>query len=343
MTENAYADHLRGKGVPEAEIAEKLLVVRAFEAGLFTLGTAIETAGKPEVDRHARRMIADGSNTLENFEILQSYALWRGLRPLYVALVEVTDCHNGMETLAEILETLYGADVRAKVFLEPLPPLGADEKERLEYTKTIMGRMNTLLKPSEIRAAWFRVQHGIKPEEWCSADAAERERYAGCATVDEFLRLKRTNRNAALTGMHDRGELWFTMEMTDEVLAFLTDEHHMRLGEHNGRKGIVVTKVPYRAAQFIRETDDTLKRYYVCHCPLVREAILRGETVSSDVCYCSLGHASHFLTGMGLETLEGEVIESAVRGDVRCRFIFYLPDEMEARNRDGNEVTASGS
>lgn len=330
MQADEYGAHLREKDIPEAEIEERLGVVLTFGEGLRALGTEIVSAGKPEIDRYAKRMIADGTNTLRNFEILEEYALWRGLRPLYVALVEVTDCFNGMETLADTVETLYGAEVRGKVFPEPLPPLGADETERLEHTKKISERMASLLTPAEIRAAWFRVQHGIKPEEWDPADAAERERYAACATVDEFLRLKRTNRNAALTGMHDRGELWFTMELTDEVLAFLTDEHHMRLGEHNGRKGIVVTKVPYRAAQFIRETDDTLKRYYACHCPLVREAILRGETVSSDVCYCSLGHASHFLTGMGLDTLEGEVLESAVRGDARCRFIFYLPDETEA-------------
>lgn len=39
----------------------------------------------------------------------------------------------------------------------------------------------------------------------------------------------------------------------------------------------------------------------------------------------SLGHASHYLAGLGL-ALKGEVLESAVKGDTRCRFVFYLPN-----------------
>jgi hypothetical protein len=68
-----------------------------------------------------------------------------------------------------------------------------------------------------------------------------------------------------------------------------------------------------------------MKRYYACHCPLVREAILQDQPVSSEVCDCSLGHASHYLAGLDQE-LRGEVLESAVKGDTRCRFVFYLPD-----------------
>jgi hypothetical protein len=68
-----------------------------------------------------------------------------------------------------------------------------------------------------------------------------------------------------------------------------------------------------------------MKRYYACHCPLLREATLTGQPISPDVCNCSLGHASHYLAGLG-QPLKGEVLESAVKGDIRCRFVFYLPD-----------------
>lgn len=35
--------------------------------------------------------------------------------------------------------------------------------------------------------------------------------------------------------------------------------------------------------------------------------------------------ASHFLAGLGIR-LKGEVLESAAKGDTRCRFVFYLPE-----------------
>jgi hypothetical protein len=87
---------------------------------------------------------------------------------------------------------------------------------------------------------------------------------------------------------------------------------------------IYITKIPYNAIRYFNETDKKLKRYYSCHCPLVREAILQDQPISPDVCECSLGHASHYLAGLNLE-LKGEVLESAIRGNTRCRFVFYLP------------------
>jgi hypothetical protein len=330
MNLDAYEEFLHERNLEKAEIERQLYAVQAFEDWLGEQGTDLAAAGKETIGRYARRMIADGSNTIENLYALCRYAYWRGLRKQYIDLVEVTDCHNGMEVLRDIILKQHGAEIRDGIFREPLPPLGADEAERFSHTKKITGRMNEALTKQQIRAALFQVQHGIPSEHWQKQDAEEKEKYGDCETLGAFLSKARIERNQMLTHMHDEGKLWFTMELTDDVLQFLVSEAHMRLGEHNGRKGIVITKVPYRAELFLRETDERLKRYYACHCPLIREAILNGETLPDDVCYCSLGHASHFLAGMGLENLEGEVIESAVKGDARCKFIFYLPEEKPA-------------
>lgn len=325
MKTDEYREHLLAKGVPEADAAAQIQVICAFELGLAELGTDASRAGKKEIDRYAARMIADESNSLENFEILCEYALWLGQRALYVALLEVTDCHNGMATLADTIEAKYGVEMRTQIFREPPPPLGADEAQRCAYTRAVTERMAALLTKQEARAAWFTVQHGIPASYWSRSDDADRKKFAQCGGIDAFLDLKRRERNEMLQRLHDRGELWYTMEMTGEVLDFVTGDLHMEVGQHNGA-GIIVTKVPYQPARWLHETDGRLKRYYACHCPLVREAILRGEPITDDVCYCSLGHASHYLAGLGL-TLRGEVLQSAVRGDERCRFIFYLPDD----------------
>ena len=136
-----------------------------------------------------------------------------------------------------------------------------------------------------------------------------------------------------LRQLHADQKLWYTQEVTDDALAYFEENPHMQWGEHNGRKGIIITKVPYMTDRMLHAKSETMKRYYVCHCPLVREVIRRGEKLGDDVCYCSLGHASHFLSGMGLDGLEGEVLESAVKGDMSCRFIFYLPDTLSANTK----------
>jgi hypothetical protein len=275
------------------------------------------------VEQYARRLIAEGRNTLENFWALCAYTRWLGLRRLYVALIELQDCHNALEVLAERIEARHGLALRERIFCEPLPPLGADERERAVYTRAILERMGQHLSPQESRAAWFGVQHGIPPDAWAKGDAADREKYRQCGSLDEFLDLKRRERDALLTRLHDEDELWYTVPIDDEVLAFILHDPEMETGRREGDK-VYVTKVPYNAVRYLHERDPLLKRYYACHCPLVREAILQGQPVSPAVCACSLGHASHYLAGLG-QALEGEVLESAVKGDPRCRFVFTLP------------------
>jgi hypothetical protein len=119
------------------------------------------------------------------------------------------------------------------------------------------------------------------------------------------------------------------MVIDDETLEFIKRDPEMEGGRREGNK-IYITKVPYHPLRYLHETDNKLKRYYTCHCPLVREAILEDQWVSPEVCNCSLDHASHYLAGLGIE-LKGEVLESAIKGDTRCRFVFYLPDKDEAR------------
>ena len=327
MNGEPYGAYLRAQGISDPERNARLSVVASFTGWLAACRMQPETLCKDDFHRYIDMLAEKGCNTMENLEFLCEYLLWAGLRKQYIALVEITDCYNGMQKLAEAIEKKHGAELRRKIFAEPFPPLGADEAARCAYTQLVTGRMKALLSVEDAREAWYQVQHGIPETSWQAHDAQEKETYAPVTSIDEFLRKKQMDRCAKLHKMREQDTLWFTMELTDEVLAFVTGEAHMQWGSHNGKQGIVITKVPYRPAQYLHAENDTMKRYYACHCPLVREAILRGESVSGDVCYCSLGHASHFLAGLNVP-LKGEVLQSAVMGDDRCRFIFYLPDDF---------------
>ncbi|HPF88533.1 MAG TPA: hypothetical protein PK537_10835 [Candidatus Limiplasma sp.] len=331
MQRKAYEDHLRKQEMAETEIIIRCEAIQTFLRRLEQSGVDAALADKEDFYRIAEDMIAEGSNTIENFDAVCEYLLWADLRAQYIALTEITDCYNGMDTLAEAVEARHGTDIRRQIFTDPAPPLGAREAERCAYTRTVMRRMADLLTEEEAQAAWFEVQHGIPKSYWKRYDAREREQAVPGETVEAFLQRKRRERNQNVQRMHDQNALWFTMEITDEVLDFVIHDLHMQIGEHNGRKGIIITKVPYQPAKVLHAADAKMKRYYACHCPLTREAILREEPISPFGCYCSLGHASHFLKGLGLE-LQGEVLQSVVQGDERCRFIFYLPEDAGRRD-----------
>jgi hypothetical protein len=335
MKTKEYTEYLRGQDVPEDAIEKRLAIIGDFVKFLADPGSKedMATAGKEEVERFARELIAAGSNTLENFSSLRDYANWLGQRRLYVALIEVMDCHNALEVLADEIEERHGREVRDRIFSEVLPPLGAGEGERCAYARTITEHMAHQITPEETREAWFHVQHGIPADAWRKSDRADREKYRQCGNnIDEFLDLKRRERDALLTRLRDEDKLWYTVEINDEVLEFVKSDPEMEVGRRAGDK-VYITKIPYNAVRYLHETDPKMKRYYACHCPLLREAILTGRPISPDVCNCSLGHASHYLAGLG-QQLKGEVLESAVKGDIRCRFVFYLPD------RDSNSTIA---
>lgn len=324
-----YREHLQVQGGRKDVIEEQMVIVADFIGFLTQPGVKAipDAAGKEKVECYAKKLIAEGRNSLGNFSALCDYCDWLGQRKLYVALIEITDCHNALEVLADEIEKRYGQVVRGQIFSEPLPPLGADEKERGVYTRLILERMTSQLSPEQTRDAWFQVQHGIPAGYWNRHDQAEREQYQKCGSIDEFLDIKRLDRDAMLTRLRDKDELWYTVVIDDEVLEFVQGDPEMEGGRRDGDK-IYITKIPYNAVRYLQETDPQLKRYYACHCPMLRDAILNDQPISPEVCNCSLGHASHYLAGLGME-LKGEVLESAVKGDTRCRFVFYLPEKVK--------------
>lgn len=337
MKTEEYIKYLQKQDLPEDTIEKQMAMVGDFIQ--FLMGQGLKEiaadSGKEEVERYAGKLIVEERNTLENFNALRDYAEWFGNRRLYVALIELMDCHNAMAVLADRVEQRHGREIREPIFRKALPPLGSGEKERCAYTRTITERMTQQLTPGDARAAWFQVQHGLPAEFWHKNDMADRETYRRYRNTDEFLDFKRRERDALLTRLRDENDLWYTTVINDEVLEFIKGNPEMEVGRREGNK-IYITKVPYNAVRYLQETDIKMKRYYACHCPLIREAILQNEPISPDVCYCSLGHASHYLAGLGQE-LEGEVLESAVKGDTRCRFVFYLP------NKEHNTVDDGGS
>jgi hypothetical protein len=326
MVYREYSEYLRGQDVPADAIEKQMAIVEDF-VGFLTepgLKEIPASAGKDDVERFARKLIAESRNSLENFSHLSDFFHWLGHRKLHVAFLEVMDCYNALEVLAEKIEKEHGQDVRNRIFSEPLPPLGADETERGVYTRMIVERLTSHLTPEQAAAAWFKVQHGLSDEVWRESKKADQDHYQKYRSIDQLLDNKRQERDAILTRLRDTDELWHTVQITDEVLEYVKSDPEMEVGRREGDK-IYISKIPYNAVRYLHETDPRMKRYYACHCPLLREAIMKDMPVSPEVCNCSMGFSSHYLAGLGLE-LKGEVLESAVKGDSRCRFVFYIPN-----------------
>ncbi len=328
MDSSAYQQYLQTKGIAEAELPAALSPVHTFVEWLTLQNLTLDTATAQDAKKYAATLIGSPANTTDTYDALCRYLAWRDLRSLYVAFLEVTDCYGALAMLRDTLQAQHGEEIRDLIFTAPIPPLGTSEETLYAYTSQVNNTMRALLTTAQVRAAWFQVQHGLPKAFWQRYDARQRDLYHACASPAALVDALLGERSAMLKRMHETGTLWYTQPVTDDALVYCLQTPFLSMGEHDGRKGVVVTKVPYQVHKSLHAGSDTMKRYYACHCPLVRQAILNGETLPGDVCYCSLGHASHFLAGLGLSGLEGEVLKSAVRGDARCEFIFYLPEAL---------------
>jgi hypothetical protein len=121
--------------------------------------------------------------------------------------------------------------------------------------------------------------------------------------------------------------LFFAQEITDEVLAFVKNDPEIGGGRREGNI-VYETKIPFMTTAYLAETAPTLKRYFYCHCPWAREAIKNGDvTLTATFCNCSAGfHKKPWEVALG-KPVRAEVVESVLKGDDRCRFAIYLPEE----------------
>jgi len=123
-----------------------------------------------------------------------------------------------------------------------------------------------------------------------------------------------------------RGELFFNQEITEDVIHYVKNNPEIL---HGVRQGSIVyhTKIPYMTKEYLVEADETLKRYYGCHCPWVRESILTGKPVSPAFCQCSAGFEKKAWEVIFGQSLKADVLETVLKGDRICRFAVHLPED----------------
>ena len=127
----------------------------------------------------------------------------------------------------------------------------------------------------------------------------------------------------------DNGTLCFTQKVDDETVAYVkANPEYTRRGNK-----VHVVKTPFLINKYLHETDPKMKRYYSCHCPLIRSSILQAEgPLSRSFCYCSLGYVKKPFDIAFDREISGRVIKTAMDEDSRgCVFELDIPDDILER------------
>ncbi len=94
---------------------------------------------------------------------------------------------------------------------------------------------------------------------------------------------------------------------------------------------ILATKIPKSGnlLKYLAEPDPERRRELYCHCPTVRDALSKGETVPPIYCYCGAGFYKFLWEEITQSPVDVEVLASILNGDDVCTIAITFPSDSE--------------
>jgi len=334
MNEAGFRDYLEGRRLPIEKVELAIGCADDFERYLAEHGSSLEEAEVALLQEYTQHLIEKGRNSEDVFVAVARYCRFAKRNDFFIHIAGLVNAREVLPGMRRRLGELAGEEVELKVFsgLE-LPPLGAPQESYPILTRTIIHRMEEELPPDRCKEILTWNYHEIPPEAFLS----KKERFEKALDIDDFLKEEHWRLVEELSRFMRAGDVWYEQEITPEVVEFVQSNQEISAGKRYG-DWIIVTKIPYAPKQYLDESDPRLKRYYACHCPLARASILEdGPTIPPAFCYCSAGFDKLPFDVVFGEPVEIEMLESALKGDLRCRFAIRIPEgRMKRRQKDGS-------
>jgi hypothetical protein len=321
MDKQGFRTFLQSYNLNKEQIKGSIAIAERFEAYVNEPGRT------PSVDTawaFSRLLIEEGNNSDYNFISLIRYCQFIKNNEMFVALLELVDGGEVNENLYRKVGENFGIEIRDEVFKGiGVAPYGTPSPEKPAYMHPVIERLEARVGDeacNEFLSASLR----DLPDEYF---LPEQEKYRQAGNLDAYLSQRKRAFVTQLEECLREGHLFFAQEITKEVLDFVDSDPEMGGGRREGNI-IYETKIPYMAKQYLAETDPTLRRYYACHCPWARDAVKNGNVKLAKIfCQCSGGFHKKPFEVIFERHLKVEVLESVLKGDSRCRFAIYLPEE----------------
>lgn len=319
--ENEFRKYLQERRISTEDVNFAVSAISEFEEHLKKKNTSLEFAGLEVLKDYVSMLIAEDKNSWERLVAIVRYCNLVKKNDYYIYFTSILGARNVLPDIGERLAATAGEETRRKVFQGfMLPPLGSPQENYPRLTQKIMDKMEADLPSGTCKKILTWNYHKVPIETF----KEKKERFEKAVSIDEYLKDEHRRLIDELEKSMNDGRLWYEQEITPEVLEFIRSNQEICTGVRRGDK-IYLTKISYMPKQCLKEKDPTLKRYYACHCPLVRSAIREGVEISPMFCYCSGGYEKLHFDVIFEESVEVELLESVLKGDMRCRFANKIP------------------
>jgi hypothetical protein len=322
LKENAFRKYLQGRKISATTVESSVADVREFEKYLRKRKTTLNCAGLEVLRDYISLLIEEGNNSEDRLVAIARYCYFAKRNDLYIYFTGLLGASDVLSAIGERLATIAGKAAQRKVFHDlEMPPLGSPQDSYPKLTKVIMDRMEAGLPARTCRDILTWNYHNVPIE----AFKDSKERFEKTASIDEYLKSEHERLVDELEKCMREGRPWFEQEITPEVVEFVRGNQEICTGLRQGDK-VYLTKIPYAPGQFLKEKDPTMRRYYACHCQLVRTALRDGRPrIPATFCYCSAGFEKLHFDAIFGEPVEVELLETLLKGDARCRFAVRIP------------------
>lgn len=313
------------RGLSKEKIQEHITIIKEFEAFMKKRDKSkdFNNATAQDLQGFAQCLVKNGKNKWDNFLALLRYARFVNNKEVDVAVLQLLDGSNVLEELSDTVRKTVGEHKHKEIFKGiELPALGTSSKDWPQITRKFMEKLETELDEKTCKEVLLSGVHAGSKEYY----SEERKKFLESKDIDDFLKKKRQEFVNTLENHMKKKTLFFNQEIDEEVLEFVRYNPEIQGGVREGDI-IYKTKIPYMAKEYLQEKDEKMKRYYYCHCPWVREAIKSDMTISPTFCYCSAGfHKRPWDVALD-QSVQVDVIESVLKGDLVCRFAIHIPKE----------------
>lgn len=234
-----------------------------------------------------------------------------------------------MESMERATRSIAGEAATEAVFAGlDMPSVGSPQSAYPAAVNNFLTRLSAVLSEADCKRVLVGNHHDVNPADF--ADDKRKFQELGGA-IDAFLAYKHAKTLADMKQCMQEHRLWFEQTITPEVISYLEAHPEVQTGVREGNR-IVVSKIPYKVDEYLRETDPVRRRYLACHCPFVRASLLpeassRRNHVPDTWCYCTGGFTKLIFDVLYEHDTQVELLESVLSGGDCCKFAITIPSD----------------
>ena len=299
--------------------------LQEFESFLSTLGKTVENCGYDDLFFYASKLIMQDKSHFDIYVYILRYSRFIGNMALNIACMEALDGEEMIRNFSQRLEEIHGTSIRDLVFKDiNIPPIGIHPKER---PKTILKLIDRLEEQVGTEHAISFLNKGLR-DRYIDWYESSRKSYLKAGNFDNYLKVKKQAFYDTLNKHLADGTLFYTQEIDEDVMDYVKAHPTIESGIREGNI-LHTSKIPYMTKQFLearRNNDSKKMKYFFCHNPWFREAILDDtQTVNPIACQISCGYYKDFWEGVLKHPVKVELTGSLIQGDESCTFNIHLP------------------